>query len=72
MAHLAMFLYPQPSNVNRNVNTYNSGDMLKNPKFDAHNGKVAWQNAKNLNKIHSRGARQRRDLFDQFESLMSL
>lgn len=69
-------LHPQPLNVNRNPNTYTSDEMVKNSKFDANNGKLSWKNAniysKNSNKIHSRGARERRDIFDQFESLMSL
>lgn len=65
-----MFLYAQPLNGNRNSND----GTMKNAKFDA---KTSWKNAnnihsKNLNKIHSRGARERRDIFEQFESLMSL
>lgn len=46
--------------------------MLKKSKFDVNNGEFSVQNAKISNKIHSRGARERRDLFDQFESLLSL
>lgn len=73
MSRFVMFVYPQSSlNLNRNSNNYNSDKIVKNSKFNTYNGKTSWRRAKHSNKIHSRGARERRDLFDQFESLMSL
>lgn len=69
-----MFLNIQPLNVNHNSNTYSNSEQT--PKFDAYNGRKSWRNvnsahSENSNKIHSRGARERRDIFDQIESFIS-